>query len=56
MKYEINDETLAIISFDDDKTRIIEEEDDYIVNEMPYSIMENSCKYFGSSFEGRVLG
>ncbi len=56
MKYEINDETLAIMSFDDEKTRVIEVEDDYIVNDVPYSIMENSCRYFGSSFEGRVLG
>lgn len=56
LKYEINDDTLAVISFDDDKARIIESDDDYIVNEIPYSIMENSCKYFGSSFEGRVMG
>ena len=56
MKYEINDETLAIMSFDDDKTRVIEVDDDYVVNDVPYSIMENSCRYFGSSFEGRVLG
>ena len=56
LNYEINDETLAVMSFDEDKARIIESDDDYVVNEIPYSIMENSCKYFGSSFEGRVLG
>lgn len=56
LNYEINDETLAVMSFDEDKSRIIESDDDYVVNEIPYSIMENSCKYFGSSFEGRVLG
>lgn len=56
LNYEINDETLAVMSFDEDKSRIIESDDDYVVNEIPYSIMENSCKYFGSSFEGRVFG
>lgn len=56
MKYEINDETLAIMPFSKDKARVLEESDEYIVDEMPYSIMEDSCKYFGSSFEGRVLG
>ena len=56
MKYEINDETLAILPFDKDKARVLEESDEYIVDEIPYSIMEDSCKYFGSSFEGRILG
>ena len=56
MKYEINDETLAVMSFDEHKTRIIEEAEDYVVNDVPYSIMENSCRYFGSSLEGRLLG
>ena len=56
MKYEINDETLAVMSFDEHKTRIIEEGEDYVVNDVPYSIMENSCRYFGSSLEGRLLG
>lgn len=55
MKYEINDETLAILPFDKDKARVLEESDEYIVDEIPYSIMEDSCKYFGSSFEGRIL-
>ena len=56
MKYEINDETLAIMPFDKDKARVLEESDEYIVDEIPYSIMEDSCKYFCSSFEGRILG
>ena len=44
------------MSFDEHKTRIIEEGEDYVVNDVPYSIMENSCRYFGSSLEGRLLG
>ena len=56
MKYEINDSTLAIIPFDNDNTKIIEKDDEYIVSDTPYKIMEHSCKYFGSSLEGRMLG
>lgn len=55
MKYEINDETLAIIPFED-KTKVVELNDEYIVDESPYSIMERSCKYFGSSLDGRIDG
>lgn len=56
MKYEINEETLAILPYDLECSRIIEKDDEYIVKETPYKIMENSCRYFGSSFEGRVDG
>ncbi len=56
MKYEVNDETLAIISYSNLKSKIIEKNDQYIVDETPFSIMERSCKYFGSSLDGRVHG
>ena len=56
MKYEVNDETLAVLPFHDGKTRIIETDDEYVVNDTPYEVMEHSCTYFGSSFEGRMLG
>lgn len=56
MKYEINDSTLAVLPFDGGNTRVIEDDDEYIVNSTPYEVMEHSCKYFGSSFEGRMLG
>lgn len=56
MNYEINDDTLAVLPFESGKARVIEMDDEYIVDDIPYSIMENSCRYFGSSFEGRILG
>lgn len=56
VKYEINDSTLAIIPFDSKNTKIIEMGDEYVVKETPYEIMEHSCRYFGSSLEGRMLG
>lgn len=56
MKYEINDETLAIIPMSGNKTRVVEIADEYVVEESSYSIMESSCKYFGSSLDGRIMG
>lgn len=56
MKYEINDSTLAVLPFDGGNTRVLEKDDEYIVNNTPYEVMEHSCKYFGSSFEGRMSG
>lgn len=55
MNYEINDNTLAIIS-EKNGSKIIEYDDEYKVKETPYSIMENSCKYFGSTLDGRING
>lgn len=56
MKYEINNETLAVLPFFEDKTKVIEVDDEYIIDEDPYSIMEHSCRYFGSSLNGRMQG
>ena len=55
-KYEINETTLAILPFSENKSRVIEKEDEYIVNDTPTEVMEHSCEYFGSSLEGRMLG
>ncbi len=56
VEYEINKETLAILPYEKGKTKVIEEKDQYIIDETPYSVMEHSCQYFGSSFDGRVSG
>lgn len=56
LKYEVNDETLAVLPFENGKTRVLEYYDEYVVNDTPYEVMEHSCTYFGSSFEGRILG
>lgn len=55
MNYEINPDTLALIS-EKNGTRVLEYDDEYRVSETAYTIMENSCKYFGSSFDGRING
>lgn len=54
--YEINNDTLAIIPTGDFKSEVIEKTSRFIVNMPPIKIIENSCAYFGSSYEGRFLG
>ena len=56
VNYEINSETLAILPFEDNKTKIIEANNEYIIESTPYQVMEHSCSYFGSSLKGRLEG
>ena len=53
MKYEISKGTLAIVPNDKKGSLVLEDEDRYIVDDSPYEIMEESCKYFGSTYQGR---
>ena len=55
-QYDINMGTLAIIPIDEDSTRIIEVDNDFIVKENSLKIIDNSCKFFGSSYKGRLEG
>jgi competence protein ComK len=55
MKYEISKGTLAIVP-DNEKSVVYEDGERYIVDQTPFSIMEDSCMYFGSSYEGRKKG
>lgn len=54
--YEINDGTLAILFKEKGKSEILEDNTQYIIDEKPYNIMDYSCQYFGSSYEGREQG
>ena len=55
-EYEINVDTFAIIPIDEYKSKIIERNRTFIVNESPIKIIDRSCKYFGSSYQGRFMG
>ncbi len=55
MKYEISSGTLAILPKDNNSI-IYEDSDMYQINQKPFEIMEESCKYFGSTYEGRKNG
>ena len=54
-EYEINSETLALISLDN-KTKVFENSKTFLVDKDTSSIMEDSCEYFGSSLSGRQKG
>lgn len=54
--YEINKSTLAVVPIDENRSRVLEETTEYIVNKSSFEIIEDSCKYFGSTYQGRYDG
>ena len=54
--YEINTSTLAILPLEKNCSKIIEEDNVIIINKGTTDIVDNSCKYFGSSYAGRFEG
>ena len=56
MKYEISKGTLAILPNEKNSSVVYEDDDRYIIKQTPFKIMEDSCKYFGSTYEGRKDG
>lgn len=54
--YEINNDTLAIIPLDEYRSKVIEKNRMFIVEQTPMKIIDKSCRYFGSSYQGRFLG
>ncbi len=55
INYQINENTLAIFPFNK-KSKVYEENNSFIVDKSVHAIIEESCKYFGSSFSGRSQG
>ncbi len=55
-RYEINDETLAIVACNDKLSRVYENDKSFYVKNGSNKIMEDSCEYFGSSLDGRRKG
>ncbi len=53
MNYEICEDTLAILPFETGRSRVIETHGELIINKTPMEIIEDSCLYFGSSYDGR---
>lgn len=56
MKYEISKGTLAIVPNEKNGSLVYEDNYRYVIPQTPFSIMEDSCKYFGSTYEGRKQG
>lgn len=55
-EYEINSGTMAIIPIDDNKSKIYEDDVEYIINKNSNKIIEDNCKFYGSSYKGRCDG
>lgn len=51
--YELNFETLLIVPYEKNKSKVYELDGEFVVNMTPLNIIKNSCLYFGSSYEGR---
>ncbi len=54
--YEINRKTVVIIPLSNNKSKVVEEDREYIVLRKSTEIVDHSCRYFGSSFLGRHEG
>lgn len=54
--YEVNSTTLAIVPITKDVSKVIEEENIIMVSKSTTEIIDDSCKYFGSSYLGRHEG
>ena len=52
--YEIDLSTVMLIGLDDDKTKVITLDNEFIIDIDSKKIVDNSCKYFGSSLTDRV--
>ena len=54
--YDINTSTLAIIPINSNLTKVVEYNEEFYVHENSMKIIDNSCRYFGSSYNGRLAG
>ena len=54
--YEINQLTLALIPISKNVSKVIEMDQVFTVNKSTTEIVDESCKYFGSSYQGRFEG
>ncbi len=56
MNYEINYDTQLLLPINSNQTKVIENDDEYIIDNTTLNVLEHSCEYFGSSYEGRKEG
>ena len=54
--YGISKDTLAVVPVGLNKSKVIDKDGDYIINKYPNKVMDDSCKYYGSSINGRQKG
>lgn len=54
--YYVNKATCAVIPIGKEKSKVIEFDSEFIINKSSKAIIDDSCKYFGSSYQGRLDG
>ena len=54
--YEINIDTLAVVPINSEVSKVYENEVEYYVKKSSNKIIDNNCKYYGSSYRGRCEG
>ena len=52
--YEIDLSTLMLIGIDDESTKVVTMNDEFTIKESAKKIVDNSCKFFGSSLTDRI--
>ncbi len=59
-EYEVNPRTMALVAGYDSQgqiiTEIVEYDQRFYLSDYPGKIVDNSCRYFASSLEGRISG
>ena len=55
-EYFINKSTCAIIPIDSNHSKVVELDGEFLVNRSVKNIINDSCKFFGSSYQGRFDG
>ncbi|QKY68529.1 competence protein ComK [Lentibacillus sp. CBA3610] len=58
--YEVTPLTMAVIAQQDENgntsSRVLEEQEEYVILHSPSKMIDNACKFFGSSLRGRQDG
>ena len=54
--YEINGDTIAIVPIDEKTSKVYEDAVEYVVAKNTNKIIEDNCKFYGSSYKGRCDG
>lgn len=55
-KYLISPKTLAIVPIDRNKSKVYEKDSVFIIDKPTQKIIEENCRYYGSSYDGRRQG
>lgn len=54
--YEINRNTCAVLNVGTEASKIIEGDANYLIDKKTFEVMEDSCAYYGSTYDGRLKG